>query len=719
MGLSRFGRLSRRRVALFLGLVGGVAGYSGSAFAGQDCTTGPFVNGVDVYSGQGTINWATAAGAGIGFAYIKASQGDYDTDSQFQKNWTNTKAAGVVRGAYHFLDPTISGVTQANFFLNIMGTLQPGDLPPMLDIECPSGNDEPDSDDCLGIGSSGDASGSAILKVMNDWMTTVEAATHRTPVIYTYGSYFEDDSIDTTGFEKYPLYIAYPTTSTCFNYPDPWTSPTIWQNSFTGTVSGISGEVDLDRFLGTKADLTAFTGLTLDGGTVDASVPPTPYVAPAQVNGNDSMSLVSWPDGHIELYASTTAGSASRIDSEVSTTTPADTWSAPVSLGGSAACGVASVFWAAGSGHTTEIFDGLANGTTESCEYVSAMSAYIPFAAFGGTGLNHLSTVAYPDSHVEVFALGDDGALWHNVSTQSSWGGWAVLSPTAVKFATSAGPILWNDGHAEVFVADVTGTVWHNATSAPEAGTGAVWGGWKSIAGGPIASRPIPARWADGHVQVFARGTDDTLYTSEYASGFPAFTPLNPTQTFAGEPSVLVYPSYGPEIFARGAKNDVIHMWNTAGVWSAWADDFGQVSASDPMAWLRPDNLAEVFAIDASGNVVKSLHDSSTWSTWSTIGSGFDACQGGTTLIDAGTPVMLNEAGAPVDAGIALDGSPGGTTKGPDGGLILPGADAGTQGSSGGGCTIRRGPGRDGTDGVWVFAMLAGAGVVLRRKRWA
>jgi len=247
------------------------------ASAGQTCTSGPFVDGVDVADGQGPINWVSAAGAGIKFAYIKASQGTYDTDTEFASSWSGTKAAGVLRGAYHFLDPTISGVDQATFYLGIVGTLGSGDLPPMLDIECPSGNNEPNSDNCLGIGSSGDATGAAITTVMNDWLTTVKAKTGRTPIVYSFGSYFADDAIDTTGLQDYPLYIAYPTTTDCFDFPAPWTAAVLWQWSWTGTVAGITGQVDLDRFLGTSADLTAFiggsTGFLDAGASMDAGTP--------------------------------------------------------------------------------------------------------------------------------------------------------------------------------------------------------------------------------------------------------------------------------------------------------------------------------------------------------------------------------------------------------------------------------------------------------------
>jgi len=692
------------------GVVAAVAvGYALPAQAAQVCSSGPFVQGVDVSGGEGSLDWASAAGAGIKFAFMKATQGNYFTDSEFSNNWSGTKANGIVRGAYHFFDGTISGVTQANYFLGVVGTIAPTDLPPVLDIECPDGTP---GDDCLGNGSSGAASAADLTQGMNDFLTTVQAATGRTPIVYSYGSWFADNGVDTTGLTNYPLWIAYPTTTSCFDVPSPWTTAAIWQYSFTGDVPGIGSGGDLDQFLGTMAQFTAVLGTVpppSDGGT-----PTTPFAAPSQPNGNDALSIVSWADGHMDLFATESGGVAAHM----STTTTGDAWSSPAMLGGTADCGVASVMWAPGSGHLAEVFDGLGNGTTESLEWES--SAYTSFASFGGSGLSHLSTLAYGDDHIEVFALGTDGTIWHNVSTQSSWGGWASMGGgDAGAFTTGAGPILWTDGHAEIFVTDAQGTPWHNYTNTASP---PVWAGWSALTGGPLASRPVPVRWADGHVEVFARGTNGQLYTSDYTNNtWPAFAALNPTQVIQGEPSVLVYPSYGPEIFARDMSGNLIHMWNSTGTWSAWANDFNQVLASDPLAWLRPDGVAEVFGVDGSGNVVKSLHSGASWSAWSTLGSGFEACVGG-VMPDSGTlPPPADGGGTGVDSGTAPeDGgvADGGTGVGPDGGG-QPTEPGKQQGAASKGCSCRGAAGANGGDagGAAVGLLLLGAVVTRRRAK--
>ena len=97
---------------------------------------------------------------------------------------------------------------------------------------------------------------------MWDWIHTVESATGMKPIVYTFASYFAQNGIDTTGLDAYPLFIAYPTSSACFEVPGPWSQAAMWQYSWTGSVSGISVAVDRDRFIGTGEGLMAFAGMS-------------------------------------------------------------------------------------------------------------------------------------------------------------------------------------------------------------------------------------------------------------------------------------------------------------------------------------------------------------------------------------------------------------------------------------------------------------------------
>jgi lysozyme len=263
MMLARLGRGRRRLVALSAAAVT-VATYAEVAHAGQECAPATVVDGVDLNpDGDGTLDWSAAKASGTAFAIIKATQGNYYQDADFAANWAAMKAAGVRRGAYHFFDGTVTGAEQASYFLSVMGSLEPGDLPPTLDIECPTGEA-----DCEGNGTSGAASAAKLTQAMNDFLTAVHTATGVMPIVYSYGSWFSDNGIDTTGLEAYPLWIADISGTNCFTVPSPWSSATIWQHDFDGGVGSVNA--DQDYFLGTAAQLAAFS---MGGHGFDAGAP--------------------------------------------------------------------------------------------------------------------------------------------------------------------------------------------------------------------------------------------------------------------------------------------------------------------------------------------------------------------------------------------------------------------------------------------------------------
>jgi GH25 family lysozyme M1 (1,4-beta-N-acetylmuramidase) len=240
-----------------------------------------FVEGLDVYKGNGTIDWAMVKASGRKYAFIKATQGDYNKQTTFAANWTGAKTAGVLRSPYHFFDPTIDGVVQANAFLAEVaagGGLGVGDLPPLLDIECPTSSVQAQaSSGCEYAGNSGWVATATMKQRIFDWLTTVEQATGQKAFLYSYPSWFADVKLTDPQLAAYPLFIA--TYATCASVPLPWTKAVFWQYSATATVPGITGNVDVDHFFGTEAELQALTiqpaatdGGVPDGGTVDGGI---------------------------------------------------------------------------------------------------------------------------------------------------------------------------------------------------------------------------------------------------------------------------------------------------------------------------------------------------------------------------------------------------------------------------------------------------------------
>jgi len=225
------------------------------------CGSGPTVKGIDVSYYQGTIDWTKVKADGVQFAFIRVSDGTGYQDPNFQTYWDKSRAAGIVHGAYQFFRPAEDPIAQADLLLSKIGTLAPDDLPPVIDVEA-TGNLGP----------------AAVAAKVKQWVDHVAAATGKTPIIYT-GYYFWRDSVGDPNMAADPLWHAQYTTAACPTIAPAWPTWAFWQYTSTGTINGISGGVDVDRFNGTYAQLMAMAGPTTptppcdpighDGGLVD------------------------------------------------------------------------------------------------------------------------------------------------------------------------------------------------------------------------------------------------------------------------------------------------------------------------------------------------------------------------------------------------------------------------------------------------------------------
>jgi GH25 family lysozyme M1 (1,4-beta-N-acetylmuramidase) len=213
-----------------------------TADAVRACAGSSTVHGIDVSGFQGSINWGDVARDGKAFAIMKATEGTGFTDSTFARNWANAKNAGVIRGAYHFFHPALDPIAQANHFVDVMGPLHAGDLPPMLDLEITNG-----------------LSAAHVAASARAFLQHVEARTGRRPLIYTGYFFWRDQVGDPSGFSQYPLVMA-AYVSGCPLVPNSWGHFTMWQYSDSGRVSGIAGNVDLDVFNGDMKALRALAG---------------------------------------------------------------------------------------------------------------------------------------------------------------------------------------------------------------------------------------------------------------------------------------------------------------------------------------------------------------------------------------------------------------------------------------------------------------------------
>ncbi|MCY1054714.1 GH25 family lysozyme [Nannocystis sp. SCPEA4] len=198
---------------------------------GQVCAAGETLFGIDVSIYQGTIDWNAVAADGVVFAWVRVSHSTAVLDSQFAANLAGARAAGIHTGVYQYFEPGEDPIAQAQLLLDNLGPLQPGDMPPMIDVE--SANTVPQAQ---------------YVDAIRAWLDHVEAATGTVPFIYS-GYYYWNDNVGSGEFADHPLWIANYNPG-CPLVPDAWASWTVHQTCDCGTVAGIDGAVDTDLFNG-------------------------------------------------------------------------------------------------------------------------------------------------------------------------------------------------------------------------------------------------------------------------------------------------------------------------------------------------------------------------------------------------------------------------------------------------------------------------------------
>lgn len=215
---------------LFLSILLGLLYWATKIYGPSRHVWGYSVYGIDVSKWQGQIDWKEVKQDKIEFAFIKASQGVNKTDSFFQYNWSQADTHQIYKGAYHYYEPDHSPKEQARNFIRQV-KLNPGDMPPVLDLEEPI---------TIPLGD--------FQYNVQVWLDEVEKHYQVRPIIYASHSYYQSYLID--AFYHYPVWIAqykkFPK-PTLPKEGDQWI---FWQFTNKGNVKGIKGAVDLDVFWG-------------------------------------------------------------------------------------------------------------------------------------------------------------------------------------------------------------------------------------------------------------------------------------------------------------------------------------------------------------------------------------------------------------------------------------------------------------------------------------
>jgi lysozyme len=151
---------------------------------------------LDISRWQGKLDGDKAKAAGAVGVILRATIGNYYTDTMFAENWQRANDAGLLVGAYHVFNPTNSAISQIQRFIDVIGA-RVADFPHTMDVELAVGQNQ-----------------YTITTNLKACMPYVPRVRGKLPIIYTRKYWWNDNIVDDgTDWSIYPLHVAHYTTS--------------------------------------------------------------------------------------------------------------------------------------------------------------------------------------------------------------------------------------------------------------------------------------------------------------------------------------------------------------------------------------------------------------------------------------------------------------------------------------------------------------------------
>lgn len=182
------------------------------------------------------------------------------------------------------------------------------------------------------------------------------------------------------------------------------------------------------------------------------------------------------------------------------------------------------------------------------------------------------------------------------IKTWTSTGGWD--DPVDLGGTTYDSPsiIARADGHLNVFIRGTNNQLYHKFWSV------AGWSGWVSL-GGNILSGPAASFRDSDHIDVFARGNDNTVHHIYWSSA----NDWGAWESLAGitydSPAAVSRDANHINLFCRNTSNGLSHKYWFSGVgWSAW-ESLGGSMTSGPAVCSLDANHINVFFRGAANDL--------------------------------------------------------------------------------------------------------------------
>jgi len=224
--------LNRRFVSVFLPLIliFSLVLPSCSASAAADSDSEKH-RGIDVSVWQGDIDFEKVKNSGIEAVYIRAGEGSNIVDDRFEENYKAARDAGLEYRFYHYVTARSvdEAIAPADFFAGLIES-KPYTMRAAMDFENLSGLSDDEA-----------------VKIARAYLERLKERLGHTPAVYS--DAYDAESVWKSNLTAYPLWVA------DYGVREPgdiggWKDWSGFQYDDKGSVSGISGHVDLDYFKG-------------------------------------------------------------------------------------------------------------------------------------------------------------------------------------------------------------------------------------------------------------------------------------------------------------------------------------------------------------------------------------------------------------------------------------------------------------------------------------
>ena len=183
---------------------------------------------------------------------------------------------------------------------------------------------------------------------------------------------------------------------------------------------------------------------------------------------------------------------------------------------------------------------------------------------------------------IQLFARGPGaGNLWQNSLQDGRWTGWVEI-PSPI---TSAPSVVHRRG-AEILDLVIRGTensIWHRSL---RPSLTPPWSGWEGL-GGNLTSGPTVVSWRGDQLDVFARGTDGSVYGRFwYAPSWGDWYLVPGGAATIGAPTSVSRDANQFDVFVRWVDNTVhFRHWDLGSGWGNWTRvDYQPVDSSPAVA---------------------------------------------------------------------------------------------------------------------------------------